>query len=573
MSISAEIRELIRKLAVKNAIDYGSAKEGPILAKVISKDPSLKSDIKGLNAEIKSILSEVNSLGKQELEREYGIHSEEFEKEAALKAEKSATHNFSVQGAEQGKFVTRFPPEPGGYMHIGHAKPLFVEDELRRVYNGKLLLYFDDTNPDNERQEFVDAFHEDLKWLGVGFDREYYASDNIPKLYEYAGMAIKRGRAYVCMCDGERIKQYRMEGKGCDHKSRGLEENLALWKQMLSGKFGDNGAILRFNSDMGAINTTMRDPTLFRIKHAPHYRQGTKYFVWPTYDFCTPILDSANGITDVVRSKEYELRDELYFSVLDALGLRRPRITSFSRLEISNNVTSKRKIRELIAQKRISGWDDPRLVTIRALRRRGITAGAIKEFSLSFGLGKAESVVDIEMLLSINRKILEPTAKHLFLVDAPKAMHVEGSEGRTVEMRLNAQSDLGYRRYKLTGDLFINASDSNRLQKGDTVRLKDAFNVIVKGVGEKIEATYQGGDAKTDMPRIQWIPRDGAMECELVHIGDLLEGERMNEKSMERTIGYAEAYASNLKEGDVVQFERRGLFKLGNGKTMSFLSM
>ncbi len=572
MAINAGIRGLIRKLAVKNAIDYGSARDGPILAKMLSKDPSLKSEIKSVNAAIKEILAEVNSLSKAELEKEYNKHSAEFEQEAARKAEKSSMHNFSIQGAEQGNFVTRFPPEPGGYMHIGHAKPLFVEDELRKVYGGELLLYFDDTNPDNERQEFVDAFKEDLEWLGVQFEREYYASDNIARLYEYANVAIRRGKAYVCRCDGERIKQYRMEGKDCEHKKQGMEENIARWNDMLEGRFSDNEAILRFSSDMGAANTTLRDPTLFRIKHASHYRQGKKYFIWPTYDFCTPILDSTNGITDVVRSKEYELRDELYFAVLDALGLRKPRITSFSRLEISNNVTSKRKIRELIAEGKISGWDDPRLVTIRALRKRGITAEAIKQFSLGFGLGKAESVVDIEMLLNINRRIVDPIAKRLFFIEDPKPMHIEGIEGRIVEMKLNFQPDSGYRKYKLGGDLFINASDSNRLQKGDTVRLKDAFNVTIKGVGEKIEATYQG-DAQAEIPRIQWIPKDGAMECELVHIGNLLEGESLNGKSMTSTKGYAEAYASVLKAGDLVQFERRGLFKLDSRKAMSFLSM
>ena len=413
MPSSAAIEEAAKKYAIKNAMDYGKANEGAVLSKVIAELRVGKDDIKSLSLKVKEIVAEVNLLTKEELAREYKKYEEEFGEAAKEKAAMSARHNFSIEGATEANFITRFPPEPGGYMHLGHAKPLFIEDELRRLYKGKLFLYFDDTNPDNERQEFVDSFRKDIGWLGVTFDREYYASDSIPVLYEYAKQAIEIKAAYVCTCSAEAISAGRTEGKACEHKASSTNRNAELWEKMLKGEFVDNEAVLRLNGDMSAANTTLRDPTLFRIKKTRHYRQGRKYAVWPTYDFCTPILDSINGITDVIRSKEYEMRDELYFAVLERLKLSMPRITSIARLEISNNLTSKRKIRQLIAERKVVGWDDPRLVTISGLRRRGIRPEAIREFALSFGMGKSESSVGLEKLLAYNRKIVEPGATRL----------------------------------------------------------------------------------------------------------------------------------------------------------------
>lgn len=572
---SKEAKEEIRKIALKNAMDYGKARESKVLNGILSKFPELRSDMKELSDSVKKAVDEVNSMSAADLARETRAYSEEFEKAAAAKAERSSKHSFSIEGAEKGKFVTRFPPEPGGYMHIGHAKPVFIEDELRSIYQGKAMLYFDDTNPDNERQEFVDAFHDDLGWLGIGFDREYYASDNIPKLYDYAGEAIKRGKAYVCTCDGAKISEGRVAGKACEHKAQASEANLRLWQRMLDGGFGENEAVLRLNSDIIAVNTTLRDPTLFRIKNSPHYRQGKKYSVWPTYDFCTPIVDSMNGITDVVRSKEYEMRDELYFTVLDMLGLRKPRITSFSRLEISNNITSKRGIRELIARKLITGWDDPRLVTIRALRRRGIRPEAIRRFSLSFGMGKSETSVSIEKLLAENRKLIDPISKRLFFVQKPMKLMVSGvpEKQQTVKMRAHPSNDLGFREYRLTNVFFINAYDAINLKKGDQVRLKDAFGIRIDGIeGDSIRASYaEGGNSGSQ--KLQWVNDGNCVRCRALMIGDLLNGETFNEESIVVVEGLVEGHAAELKEGETVQLGRAGFFKLDDKSEMSFISI
>ena len=456
------VKELVRKFALKNALDFGTAMEGSVLGKVIAADPSLKSGMPKLLELIRAQIEEVGKLDKSAIEKELAKYSDEFKAAEAEKAEKSSKHNFEIDGAVMGEFVTRFPPEPGGYMHIGNAKAVFIEDLLRQKYKGKLMLYFDDTNPDLEKQEFVDAFHKDLEWLGIKFDGEYYASDHLPVLYECAQKAISKGKAYVCTCDVKRIKELRFSGTGCEHKSQSVKRNQELWLMMLNGAFDSGKAVLRFNSDMKALNTTMRDPSLFRIKRAKHYRQGDKYFVWPTYDFCTPIIDSIRGITDVLRDKNYEMRDELYLAVLDVLELRKPRITSFARLVIANNASAKRKVRALIAENRIEGWNDPRLVTITALRRRGVTVEAMREFALSSGMGKAESIVSIDSLIRMNRKIVDPIAKRLFFIEHPVELKIEGmsESDSTVSLRLHPTEALGYRKYTTSSGLYIEADDS-----------------------------------------------------------------------------------------------------------------
>lgn len=559
--------DIIRKYAVKNAVDYGRAGEGPVMSKVMQAIAKTKPDARALAAEVREIVSKVNSMSPAELSAEYSKYAEEFSEAEARRAERSAKHNFSIEGATAGSFATRFPPEPGGYMHIGHAKPLFVEDELRNVYGGRLFLYFDDTNPDNERQEFVDAFKKDIGWLGIKFDREYYASDGIGMLYGYAEAAMKSGHAYVCMCSSEAISAARMDSKACEHREQSPEENIGLWRSMLAGSVADNAAILRLRGDMSAANTTMRDPTLFRIKRARHYRQGDRFIVWPTYDFCTPIMDSVNGITDVIRSKEYEMRDELYFAVLDLLGLRKPRITSLSRLEISGNLTSKRKIRQLIAEGKVSGWDDPRLVTISALRRRGVQPRAIKEFSLSFGMGKSESVVGIDMLLSCNRKIVEPQARRLFMLEDMANIRVSGMPGSVILPSADGQMR---REYRLSGNLLIPLPEAARLKEGDVVRLRDAFSIRIIKTGHLIEA--EKTDAKA-VSTTSWLSEGNYTECRIGSIGDLVSGETFNENSLRVRQAHVESCAASLDEGDIVQFEKSGLFRLDDKESMYFLSL
>jgi len=555
-------REIIRKLAIKNAIDYGKADYKAVLGKAIAKVPGAKENMQELSKLVNEIVSEINSLPREKIVEEYNKYSEEFEQEEKKKAEVSKP-KLVLPGATPGNFATRFPPEPSGYMHIGHAKVAFLEREFANIYNGKLFLYFDDTNPEKEKQEYVDAFKKDLEWLGIKFDDEYYASDNLEKIYEYAIKLIKNGKAYVCTCDPETIRRNRFNGVACVHRSHSIEENLELFEDMLKGKFEEGGAVLRFLGDLQSKNTAMRDPTLIRIKKTPHYRQGSKYILWPTYDFNTPIMDSIHGITDVIRSKEYELRTELDLAILDALGLRKPRIHHEARLVIKDVPTQKRVINKLIKEGIVSGFDDPRLVTIAALRRRGVTPEAIKKFVLRFGMSRVESTMDINMLLDENRKIIDKTAKRLFGVIDPVELEVRGIGKVHVKLRLHPNVDMGYREYDVGNILYIGKSDALNLKKGEQIRLKDLYNVEVEEVGDKIIGKYIGNNA-IDAQKIQWVDKANCVDAYFITPKPLLVNNEINKDSLEVEKGLAEKYIEMIKKDEVVQFERIGFFKLDN---------
>jgi len=347
------------------------------------------------------------------------------------------------------------------------------------------------------------------------------------------------------------------------HRSHSIEENLELFEEMLKGKFEEGKAILRFLGDMQSKNTAMRDPTLIRIKKTPHYRQGSKYILWPTYDFNTPIMDSIHGITDVIRSKEYELRTELDLAILDALELRKPRIHHEARLVIKDVPTQKRVINKLIKEGIVSGFDDPRLVTIAALRRRGIMPEAIKKFVLRFGMSRVESTMDINMLLDENRKIVDKIAKRLFGVIDPVELEVRGVEKMHVKLRLHPNVDMGYREYDVGNILYIGKSDALKLKKGEQIRLKDLYNVEIEEVSNKIIGKYIGNDA-IEAQKIQWVDKANCVDAYFITPKPLLVNNEINKNSLEVEKGLAEKYIEMIKKDEVVQFERIGFFKLDN---------
>ncbi len=568
-----ETRELIIKYAVKNARDYGTARAGTVISKVLSEKPELKNSMKEFAREVNEIVAEVNAYSKEKLGEEYGKYADEFDVAAKEKAEKTAKPNISIAEAVMGEFTTRFPPEPNGYMHIGHTKAAFLERELTDKYDGKMVLFFDDTNPEKERQEFVDAIKRDLKWLGITFDSECYASDSVEKMYGFAETAMREGNAYVCNCSADEIKKGREKGIGCVHKTQGTDASIAMWKDMLNGAIKE-GAIVRLNGDMKSLNTVMRDPTLFRIKEGKHYRQGEKYRVWPTYNFSTPIMDSLNGMTDIIRSKEYELRDELYDRILDMLALRKPRVHTISRLEILNNVTSKRTLNAMIDEGVIKNYDDPRLITVSALRRRGIRPEAIREFALSFGMGKANTKVSLQKLLDINRRIVEGDAIRLFFMENPVEMRVSGTgkEGVEVTMKANRNGN-EERKYVITDSVYVDKNEQKNLTVGSLIRLKDAFNVQVEKSGtDNVSAEYKGTEPTTP-PRVAWMEKQSAVKCKLLIISDLLDGEKPNSNGITEIDGLIEGFASRLKEGQIVDIDKRGLFKFDDRKDMVFISL
>jgi glutamyl-tRNA synthetase len=567
MPLSEEIKKEIRKYAIKNAMDYGKAKPETVIAKVIRSVP--KDQIPELKSTVDSTINEVNLLTKEQLSSEYALYEKEFDAAYEKKAEATSKPRMELEGAVKGNFATRFAPEPSGYMHIGHASAAFLTQEFAKLYDGKVFLYFDDTNPEKETQEFVDSYKKDTQWLGLKFDKEYYASDNMPLMYDCARKMITSGKAYACECDSEKIKKNRFEGIECEHRSQSPEQNIKKFEDMVENRYDEEKIVIRIKGDMKSQNTALRDPTILRIKKHPHYRQGTKYVVWPTYDFNTPINDSVNGVTDPIRTKEYELRGPLYEMVLDYLGMRKPHMHLHARLSIKGQPRQKREIRKLITEGVIKSFDDPRLVTITALRRRGIRAEAIREFVLSFGMSNIESVVTLAPLFAYNKRLIDDDAKRLYYVPAPVDVEVKNLQPTDVEIKLHPSKDLGSRRYTVKNNLYISGEDASGLKDNDVIRLKELFNISMK----KIDDAWSGEIVKSETDkRFQWVCDGNYLKCTILVPGDVIDEEgRFKKDSLRKNEGYIEVYASSLKEHEIVQLERFGFCILDDKNSMQFI--
>ncbi|KAA0002787.1 MAG: glutamate--tRNA ligase [Thermoplasmata archaeon] len=543
------IEEIARKYALLNAVEFnGKANIKAVMGKVMAE---FKGNAKEVISIVKSIVDEVNALSldkqKKELEK-LGV----WEREKSKKREGLPPLPF----AEKGKVVTRFPPEPNGYLHIGHAKAAIVDYEYARMYDGTFILRFDDTNPVNESIEFYDAQKEDLRWLGIEWDKEYRTSDNLPKHYELAEMLIKKGNAYICTCSEKVIRESRKDGRECACRKNMTPEK---WREFFSMEEGK--AVLRLKGDMKSENTAMRDPTLFRIIDHPHPIHGEKYRIWPTYDFYGAVEDSLSGVTHPFRTKEYELRDEVYFYLLDCLNLRKPHLMEFARLSIQGMPVSKRKIKPLIEKKLVMGWDDPRLPTLRGLRRRGICAEAIKQFVLSQGISKAESVVTFDQVEAINRKILDSKAKRYFFVPNPVKLLVKNAPEKEVELKHHPSFNLGSRRIKTSDTFFIPSQDANELEEKEIFRLKDLYNVKVIKKGKEIIGEFASEKLMPGTKKIQWVG-DEYIKMEVIIPEMPFLGDKFNEKSLEEVKGYAEKQAENIANGEIVQFERFGFVRI-----------
>ena len=518
------------------------------------------------------VQQEVVAVNRLQIEAQKKILNSEFpgemEEQTARKKQISKSDSEKIltlpelPGALRGMFVARFPPEPNGYMHIGHAKAAILGFEYCKKYSGKFLIRFDDTNPAAERKEFYDTFLESLNWLGVKADRIKNASDDMQLFYGLAEKLILSSRAYVCHCEQEEMRKNRGLGISCLHRGQSREENLLLWKKMLDGINEQGTSTLRFVGDMQTHNTAMRDPVLFRTVTEPHPLKGSQYLVWPTYDFDGAVEDSVDGVTHALRSKEYELRDETYNAILDALSMRKPRIVEFSRLELQNTTDSKRSLRKLIEEGHVKGWDDPRLPTIAGLRRRGFLPEAIREFVLSMGLSKVESQPTWDLLESKNRKLLDPIARRFFFVADPVALEVENAPSLFVRLKSHPERDLGERLIHTNGKFLISKDDALALRPGMQVRLMEAYNIEVVTTENGIVATYSGVENSDRMKRLHWVVPSESYQFSVMVTGPLLLQEMYNPQSLRRVDGMIEEGARRIVLGEIVQFVRFGFCRL-----------
>ena len=557
MSIE-KIRELARKYALQNAIHFeGKADQKAVAGKVIAafknKDVSPKEIFRISGA----VCLEVNSitLEKQKIELK------KIAPELLLKEKKERDFSLPpLPHAEKGKVVTRFPPEPNGYLHIGHAKAAIIDKEYAQMYQGRFILRFDDTNPENAQLEFYDAQKEDLQWLGIEWDEEYNTSDHLETHYKFAEQLIKQGDAYICKCPPEVIKEGRFHSKSCSCRDRSCEESSDLWKDLISSG-GSKGAILRLHAEMDSPNTAIRDPTLFRVIEKEHPIQGNKYRVWPTYDFAGAIEDSISGVTHPFRTKEYELRDPVYFRILSLLNLRRPHLMEFSRLAIKDMPVSKRKIKPFIEKGHVSGYDDVRLPTLQGLKRRGILPETIREFIFSQGISKAEATVDFSLVEAINRKILDPQVRRFFLVIDPMKLLVKNAPKKSINLPFHPTLDLGDRTIKTDNVFFVQKEDVNQMKKGDVFRLKGLYNVQIDKLADTIFGTYHGEKVHPNSLKIQWTTQD-FIPVKLYVSGPLFKNNKFNPRSLIEFEGYAENAIADVNHGENIQLERIGFARI-----------
>ena len=551
-----EIRKEIRKIALQNAFEHeGKTQDKIVLAKILGTKPEFRSKVKEIVGDIAEIVSAVNQISFEEQKNEI----EENFPEILIPKEKIEERDGlpPLKGAEQGKVITRFPPEPNGYPHIGHAKAAIINAEYAKMYGGKFILRMDDTNPEAERMEYHAAIKVGLDWLGIKFDIIKSTSDDMELFYKKGIELIDSGKAYVCTCKRDDISNNRKERKACKCSKGDIKQNIQGWEKMFD-KFKPGDAIVRFRGDMKADNAVMRDPVLFRIIDEKHYTLGNKYRVWPSYDFAVAIEDSNDGVTHAFRSKEFELRKELIDAILDALNMRKPYQDFFSRLEFKGMPISKRIIKPLIEEGKVSWYDDPRLPTLESLRRRGIKPEAIKKFILSLGLTKANTLAPFDALESFNRKFVDADSIRLFMVTKPQKLTIKKLPFTFVEISNHPIRDMGKRKINLDENIYISGEDVENIKDGTQIRLLGLGNVTISKINGELIGEFIEKENITDIQKIQWVSQKNAHIIKILIPKQLFIDDKFNEDSLEELEAYTEPHYLQLKDGEEIQFVRFG---------------
>jgi glutaminyl-tRNA synthetase len=512
-----------------------------------------------------------------------------------------------LESGKRNEVVTRFPPEPNGYLHIGHAKSIIINFGLADDFNGKTNLRFDDTNPLKEDQEYVDAIKEDVKWLGFEWEELRFASDYFEEMYERAVLLIKKDLAYVDDLNADEIREYRgtltEPGKESPYRTRSAEENLDLFKRMRAGEFQNGEKVLRAKIDMSSPNINLRDPVIYRVSHAHHHNTGDKWCIYPMYAFAHPIEDAIEGVTHSLCTTEFEDQRPLYNWVIESCEMEsKPQQIEFGRLNLINTVMSKRKLKQLVDEKYVDGWDDPRMPTISGLRRKGFTPGAIREFVEATGVSKGSGAVDTAMLEHFVREDLKLSSPRTMGILKPlKVVITNYPEGQTemLEAEINPENpEMGNRQIPFSREIYIEQEDFMedppkkyfRLFPGNEVRLKHAYfikceDVIKDENGEVIEihCTYDpetksgtGFTGRKVKGTIHWVEASQAVPAEFRLYEPLILDEELNseenegktfldhvnENSLEIVNGFIEPNMKDVKPHDKFQFFRHGYFNV-----------
>jgi glutamyl-tRNA synthetase len=570
---NAELKELVRKIALLNAFRHeGKAQIGPVMGTILGEKAEFRTRVKEMSALVNKVVREVNALSKDEQKRIIGEKWPETLVKEKAEEEKHLPPLPNVDRYAQ--VVTRYSPNPDCVLHLGSARAIVLCYEYARRYGGKFILRFEDTDPKLKKPvlEFYDRIRDDLDWLECRPDEEYVQSDRIPIYYEYAEKLLKDGNAYVCTCDPELFRKKILAGEPCECRDCPPEEHLARWQRMIEGRYREGEAVLRIKTDLNHPNPAVRDWPAARIidtQKYPHPRVGSKFKVWPLYNLACGVDDHLLGITHIIRGKEHltnQVRQEYMYN---HLGWTYPEAIHYGRLKITGASLSKSKIVQGMKEGLYKDWDDPRLATFAALRKRGITADAIKKMIMEVGPKTSDVTLSWENLYAINRKILDPTADRYFFVPDPIELTVKQiPKAFTTRLHLHAdRQERGFREYTITpskdsgsASFWASKRDVDTSKTENVIRLMDLFNVEITDANEYSAEALFAGESYEEARRakaqlIQWIPVKQDMPCEVV-MSDATTIE-----------GIAENACKKLRPNDVIQFERFGFVRIDSMNT------
>ncbi|MBN2015186.1 MAG: glutamate--tRNA ligase [Candidatus Altiarchaeota archaeon] len=538
-----EVEKTIRERAIQNRLQYGRADEKAVIGKVLSEIPEAKRDMRALIEKVKAIISEVNQLPLDELDGH------------ELRMGKTVKGSSLKLPGKPAAVVMRFAPNPNGPATLGSARGIVVNSELARRYGGEFILRFDDTDPKTKKpmMEAYGWYLEDCEWLDAKPDDVYYASDRIQLYYEHAEKLITGGHAYVCFCSKSDFKALRDKKMKCPHRDSQPEKNIGFWRKMLAGEYNEGECVLRIKTDIEHKDPALRDWVGFRIIQEPHPRVGDKYVVWPMLDFESAIEDHLLGITHIIRGKDLIDSEHRQRFIYGYLGWEYPVTMHWGRVRLVEfGAFSTSKLKEMISRGEYSGWDDPRVPTIRALRRRGVSPEAVRNLMTGLGISEVDVSISLENLFAENRKVMDPKANRYFFIEDPKELVVRNAPQKEVRIPLHPSfRERGMREFQVNTEdgntrLFISAADSVKLRAGDEVRLMNLFNVRITGVNDPITADYLEGE-NLRVNKIHWLQ-------------DYLPAEVLRPEGW--VGGFCEPACGSLDVGEVVQFERFGFVRL-----------
>ncbi len=556
------------KYALQNALKFGGkANPKAVLGSLMKDFPDLRSDraLAGQLADEAVASSTAFSPDEQKaelLKLDPDFEANQQEAKQARKEKRSSLPD--LPNAVQGKVVTRIPPEPSKYNHLGHAMSFLINFLYAKKYGGKSILRFEDTNPEKESQEFVDAMRSDvLDYLDISPDKIVFASDHMEKYYAFANQLIEKNDAYVCSCPQESIRHNRREMNDCEHRTQSVMENQLLWEKMKSGELKEGSTILRLKIDMQHKNAVMRDPVIYRLSYTSHYKQEEKYKVWPMYDFENAVEEGLCEVTHVLRSNEFDQRIELQNYIAKLLNFPEVTYKHYGRYNVIGATTQGREIRALIESGDYIGWDDPRLVTLRALKRRGIVKEAYYELAQKIGLSKTQTNLDFSIIAAVNRSLLDKSAKRFFAVKDPVIVTVNNIPESLKEFSLSyhPHEEKGDRKLSVTKEYYIEKSDNNSIVVNQVVRFMDSMNV--KKISDTeynfLSESYDDYRVLNSRgPLIHFVPKDGKeVHAEIF----------MPDTSTQNIV--CESNASSITPNEVIQFERYAFCRLDrieNGK-------